>query len=151
MTTATPQTAPLLQIFAQHQREDISPRHIKRAPDPFTRRLFDGPKPREAMKPRSYHQATATHIYCYKDVMSLSCLASLIVVEGVLQGGRGGLVVKSRLWGRRVPGSKPDSTGDPSRMRPIARQIIRSGQTPSCWCGVVVWRGGASSGVGLVI
>ncbi|GBO29495.1 hypothetical protein AVEN_14493-1 [Araneus ventricosus] len=28
--------------------------------------------------------------------------------------GRGGLVVRSRFWGRRVPGSKPDSTEDPA-------------------------------------
>ncbi|GBN17741.1 hypothetical protein AVEN_109721-1, partial [Araneus ventricosus] len=27
--------------------------------------------------------------------------------------GRGGLVVRSRLWGRRAPSSKPDSTKDP--------------------------------------
>ncbi|GBO08150.1 hypothetical protein AVEN_18877-1 [Araneus ventricosus] len=26
---------------------------------------------------------------------------------------RGGLVVRSRVWGRRVPGSRPDSTEDP--------------------------------------
>ncbi|GBM23697.1 hypothetical protein AVEN_257614-1 [Araneus ventricosus] len=30
--------------------------------------------------------------------------------------GRGDLVVRSRLWSRRVPGSKPDSTEDPSCM-----------------------------------
>ncbi|GBN90476.1 hypothetical protein AVEN_238463-1, partial [Araneus ventricosus] len=35
--------------------------------------------------------------------------------------GRGGLVVRSRPWGRRVPGSKPDSTADPSCMGPVAR------------------------------
>ncbi|GBM02425.1 hypothetical protein AVEN_76477-1 [Araneus ventricosus] len=38
-----------------------------------------------------------------------------------LPGGRGGLVVRSRLWGRRVPGSKPDSTEDPPCMGPVAR------------------------------
>ncbi|GBN93223.1 hypothetical protein AVEN_210734-1, partial [Araneus ventricosus] len=27
--------------------------------------------------------------------------------------GRGGLVVRSRLWRRRAPGSRPDSTEDP--------------------------------------
>ncbi|GBM32041.1 hypothetical protein AVEN_127380-1 [Araneus ventricosus] len=36
-------------------------------------------------------------------------------------GGRGGLVVRSRLWGRRAPGSKPDSTDDPPCMGPVAR------------------------------
>ncbi|GBN03503.1 hypothetical protein AVEN_116546-1 [Araneus ventricosus] len=35
--------------------------------------------------------------------------------------GRGGLVVRSRIWGRRVPGSRPDSTEDPSCMGPVAR------------------------------
>ncbi|GBL88467.1 hypothetical protein AVEN_159064-1 [Araneus ventricosus] len=35
--------------------------------------------------------------------------------------GRGGLVVRSRLWGRRVPGSRPDSTEDPPCMGPVAR------------------------------
>ncbi|GBN76408.1 hypothetical protein AVEN_170013-1, partial [Araneus ventricosus] len=33
--------------------------------------------------------------------------------------GRGSLVVRSRLWGRRVPGSKPDSTEDPPCMGPV--------------------------------
>ncbi|GBL60188.1 hypothetical protein AVEN_218376-1, partial [Araneus ventricosus] len=27
----------------------------------------------------------------------------------------------SRLWGRRAPGSKPDSTEDPQCMGPVAR------------------------------
>ncbi|GBM39364.1 hypothetical protein AVEN_119030-1 [Araneus ventricosus] len=35
--------------------------------------------------------------------------------------GRGGLVVRSRLWGRRAPGSRPDSTEDPPCMGPVAR------------------------------
>ncbi|GBM47448.1 hypothetical protein AVEN_6131-1 [Araneus ventricosus] len=63
--------------------------------------------------------------------------------------GRGGLVVRSRLWGRRVPGSKPDSTEDPPCMGPAAHaKHISSGQTSSRWCGVEAWRGGdASSGV----
>ncbi|GBL98269.1 hypothetical protein AVEN_174070-1 [Araneus ventricosus] len=30
-------------------------------------------------------------------------------------------VVRSRLWGRRVPGSKPDSTEDPPCIGPVAR------------------------------
>ncbi|GBO11513.1 hypothetical protein AVEN_178964-1 [Araneus ventricosus] len=49
--------------------------------------------------------------------------------------------------GRRVPDSKYDSTEDPPCMRPVARQIISSGQTSSRWCGAEAWRGGASSGV----
>ncbi|GBL91448.1 hypothetical protein AVEN_193243-1, partial [Araneus ventricosus] len=36
-------------------------------------------------------------------------------------GGRGGVVVRSRLWGRRVPGSYPDSTDDPPCIGPAAR------------------------------
>ncbi|GBN49777.1 hypothetical protein AVEN_74068-1 [Araneus ventricosus] len=35
--------------------------------------------------------------------------------------GRGGLVVRPRLWGRRIPGSIPDSTEDPPCMGPVAR------------------------------
>ncbi|GBM45687.1 hypothetical protein AVEN_145572-1, partial [Araneus ventricosus] len=34
---------------------------------------------------------------------------------------RGGLVVRSRPWGRRVPGSRPDSNEDPPCMGPVAR------------------------------
>ncbi|GBM49041.1 hypothetical protein AVEN_120644-1, partial [Araneus ventricosus] len=56
---------------------------------------------------------------------------------------RGGLVVKSRLRGRRVPGSKPDSTKDPPCMEPV----ISNGQPSFRWCGVEVWRReGRSSG-----
>ncbi|GBN26961.1 hypothetical protein AVEN_239638-1 [Araneus ventricosus] len=53
--------------------------------------------------------------------------------------GRSGLVVRSRPRDRRVAGSKPDSTEDPLCMEPVARQIIRSGQTSSCWCGAEAW------------
>ncbi|GBM26288.1 hypothetical protein AVEN_66526-1 [Araneus ventricosus] len=59
--------------------------------------------------------------------------------------GRGVLVVKSRLWGRRVPGSRPHSTEDPPCMGSVARQIVRSGQTSSRWCGVEAWRGGCQT------
>ncbi|GBO46702.1 hypothetical protein AVEN_95959-1 [Araneus ventricosus] len=48
----------------------------------------------------------------------------------------------SRLWGRRVPDTKPDSTEDPLCIGPVARQIIRSGQTSSRWCGVEACSGG---------
>ncbi|GBN23241.1 hypothetical protein AVEN_224013-1 [Araneus ventricosus] len=37
------------------------------------------------------------------------------------QRGCGGLVVRSRLWGWRAPGSRPDSTEDPPCMGPVAR------------------------------
>ncbi|GBM03515.1 hypothetical protein AVEN_95408-1 [Araneus ventricosus] len=58
------------------------------------------------------------------------------------KGARGGLVARPRPWGRRAPCSRPDSTEDPPCMGPVARQIIRSGQISSRWCGVEAWRGG---------
>ncbi|GBO45363.1 hypothetical protein AVEN_200425-1, partial [Araneus ventricosus] len=39
----------------------------------------------------------------------------------------GGLVVRSRPRGQRIPGSKPNSTEYPPCMEPIARYIIRRG------------------------
>ncbi|GBN53543.1 hypothetical protein AVEN_63879-1 [Araneus ventricosus] len=59
----------------------------------------------------------------------------------VLLGGRGGLVARSQPRDQRVASSKPDSTEDPLCMGPAARQIIRSDQTPSRWCGAEAWRG----------
>ncbi|GBM37125.1 hypothetical protein AVEN_39322-1, partial [Araneus ventricosus] len=53
--------------------------------------------------------------------------------------------VKVLDLGRRAIGSRPDSTRGPSGMGPVARQIMRSGQTSSRWCGSEVWRRGASS------
>ncbi|GBN63054.1 hypothetical protein AVEN_29926-1 [Araneus ventricosus] len=45
-------------------------------------------------------------------------------------------MVRSRLCGQRVPGSKPDSTEDTTYIGPAARQIILRGQTPLLvWCG----------------
>ncbi|GBL92977.1 hypothetical protein AVEN_54619-1 [Araneus ventricosus] len=44
-----------------------------------------------------------------------------------------------------VPGSKPDSTEDPSCIRHVAREIIRKGQTPSRCCCVEAWREGRCS------
>ncbi|GBN47066.1 hypothetical protein AVEN_40716-1 [Araneus ventricosus] len=41
-------------------------------------------------------------------------------VSPAFRKGRGGLVVTPRLWGRRVPGSRPDSTEDPPCMGPVA-------------------------------
>ncbi|GBN62503.1 hypothetical protein AVEN_99533-1 [Araneus ventricosus] len=63
--------------------------------------------------------------------------------------GRGGLVVRFRLWGRRDLGSNPDSTEDPSCIDTTDLQW--NGQTSSRCCGAEVWRRGASSGVFLVI
>ncbi|GBM29221.1 hypothetical protein AVEN_30252-1 [Araneus ventricosus] len=68
------------------------------------------------------------------EIMSSEAIQSMNGVESVtcfaresafsfqkIPGGRGGLVVRSRLWGRRAPGSKPDSTEDPPCMGPVAR------------------------------
>ncbi|GBL93254.1 hypothetical protein AVEN_42691-1 [Araneus ventricosus] len=55
----------------------------------------------------------------------------LIDLHFNVRPGRGGLVVRPRPRDWRVAGSKPDSTEDPPRTGPAARQIIRSGQTPS--------------------
>ncbi|GBM76524.1 hypothetical protein AVEN_128831-1 [Araneus ventricosus] len=41
--------------------------------------------------------------------------------QGCEGKGSGGLVLSSRPWGRRAPGSEPDSTEDPSCMGPVAR------------------------------
>ncbi|GBM66352.1 hypothetical protein AVEN_69100-1 [Araneus ventricosus] len=38
------------------------------------------------------------------------------LVWEIYTSGRGGLVVRSRPWGRWVPGSRPDSTEDPPCM-----------------------------------
>ncbi|GBO19437.1 hypothetical protein AVEN_179272-1 [Araneus ventricosus] len=75
----------------------------------------------------------------------------IILPISPIRRGRGGLVVRSRPWGRRVAGSKPDSIEDPSCIGPVACQIIRRGQTTSRWCGAEAWRGGDSSGVILLI
>ncbi|GBN62340.1 hypothetical protein AVEN_186044-1 [Araneus ventricosus] len=52
--------------------------------------------------------------------------------------GRSGLVVRSRPRDWRTGGWKHDSTEDPPCMGPVARQIIRSGQTSTRWCGAEV-------------
>ncbi|GBO25891.1 hypothetical protein AVEN_147040-1 [Araneus ventricosus] len=48
-----------------------------------------------------------------------------LVLAGSVRGspaqGRGGLVARSRPWGRSAPGPKPDSTEDPPCMGPAAR------------------------------
>ncbi|GBL85833.1 Kinesin-like protein KIF11 [Araneus ventricosus] len=69
--------------------------------------------------------------------------------------GWGGLVVRSRLWGHRVPGSKPDSTEDPwnheSTLGLLHVKSYIGSQMFPCWCDAEVWRMGASSGVVIVI
>ncbi|GBN63393.1 hypothetical protein AVEN_115912-1, partial [Araneus ventricosus] len=49
-----------------------------------------------------------------------TCVDLMIHLHGIC-GGHGGLVVRPRLWGRRAPGSRPDSTEDPPCMVPVAR------------------------------
>ncbi|GBN39599.1 hypothetical protein AVEN_70063-1 [Araneus ventricosus] len=55
--------------------------------------------------------------------------------------GHGGLVVRSRLWGWRVLGSKP------LKIRRVLGLLhvesYAGGQTYSRWCGAEVWREGA--------
>ncbi|GBN11673.1 hypothetical protein AVEN_158413-1, partial [Araneus ventricosus] len=49
--------------------------------------------------------------------------------------GRGGLAVRSRLWGRRAPGSKPDSTASraPFRVRGLlhAKSYVAAKSSPA--------------------
>ncbi|GBN15628.1 hypothetical protein AVEN_51242-1 [Araneus ventricosus] len=51
--------------------------------------------------------------------------------------GRSGLVVKSRLWGRRVPGSKLDSTEDPPCIWACCtlNLTLWPNVLPLVWCG----------------
>ncbi|GBL94156.1 hypothetical protein AVEN_163487-1 [Araneus ventricosus] len=72
------------------------------------------------------------------DLVARNVFASEISTRvGLFQSipGRGVLVVRSPLWGRRVPGSKPDSNDDPPCMGHVERQIILSSQTSARWCG----------------
>ncbi|GBO24541.1 hypothetical protein AVEN_145457-1 [Araneus ventricosus] len=70
-----------------------------------------------------------------------------------IKKGRGGLMIRSQLWGPRVPGSKPDSTEDPSYpyVAPLHSKSYVAAQMPSRWCNVEASRRAASSGVVLVI
>ncbi|GBM02042.1 hypothetical protein AVEN_113673-1 [Araneus ventricosus] len=49
--------------------------------------------------------------------------------------GRGGLVVRSRLRGRRISGSKSDPTENPPSMGLLQAKSYVGGQTSSRWCG----------------
>ncbi|GBM60775.1 hypothetical protein AVEN_233839-1 [Araneus ventricosus] len=55
----------------------------------------------------------------------------------VLLQNRGGLVVRSRLLGRTVAGSKPDPTEDPL----LQAESVLVGQKSSPCCGADAWRG----------
>ncbi|GBM33036.1 hypothetical protein AVEN_128777-1, partial [Araneus ventricosus] len=55
---------------------------------------------------------------------------------------------KVSALGPKVPDSKPDSTEESSCM--CIKSVVVC-QPFSRWCGVEVWRGGASSDVSLVI
>ncbi|GBM40052.1 hypothetical protein AVEN_81267-1 [Araneus ventricosus] len=65
--------------------------------------------------------------------------------------GRGGLVVKSWIWDRRLSDSKPDATEDRHVLGLEHAKSYVEGQTSSHWCNVEVWRGGSRPGVALVI
>ncbi|GBO37517.1 hypothetical protein AVEN_67710-1 [Araneus ventricosus] len=54
--------------------------------------------------------------FCHNFLKKIAPCAILIIIWG-----RGGLVVRSRPWGRRAPGSRPDSTENPPCMGPAAR------------------------------
>ncbi|GBL53807.1 hypothetical protein AVEN_242662-1 [Araneus ventricosus] len=55
--------------------------------------------------------------------------------------GRGGLAVRSRRQGRRIPDSKPDSTENLPCMWAYCAFNHMLNQTSSRWCGAEVWRG----------
>ncbi|GBN62392.1 hypothetical protein AVEN_241365-1 [Araneus ventricosus] len=66
--------------------------------------------------------------------------------------GHGGLVLRSRLWDWRVPGSKPDSTEDPPCLARLVhvKSYVVAKRPPTG----VVWNfgeEGANSGVVLII
>ncbi|GBM79988.1 hypothetical protein AVEN_47456-1 [Araneus ventricosus] len=65
------------------------------------------------LQPRSQDLATAAPLQ-FAELMSKQAIEHIEPSHS----GRGGLVVRSRLWGRKVPGSKPDSTEDPPCMGP---------------------------------
>ncbi|GBM62701.1 hypothetical protein AVEN_97975-1 [Araneus ventricosus] len=65
--------------------------------------------------------------------------------------GLGGLVVRSRLRDRRIPGSKPILLNIRLVCGPVARQSGRSGPNVLPLRGTEARRGGTSSGVVLVI
>ncbi|GBM44592.1 hypothetical protein AVEN_221834-1 [Araneus ventricosus] len=90
------------------------------------------------------HRKTAATLLQIKiAIWDLASLLSGYRGSPMPSGGRGGLVARSRPQDRRVAGSKTYSTEDPPCMGPVAREIIRSGQTLSRWCGAEVSRGGA--------
>ncbi|GBM16469.1 hypothetical protein AVEN_94954-1 [Araneus ventricosus] len=76
-----------------------------------------------------------------KKLLSVKLSSKIIryIYNNILKGPRW---PSGKVSALEPEGSRPDSTEDPPCMGPIARQIIRSGQTPSRWCGVEAWRGG---------
>ncbi|GBL92883.1 hypothetical protein AVEN_25530-1 [Araneus ventricosus] len=67
-----------------------------------------------------------------------STSARVLITISLLTESRGSLVVRSRSRDWRVAGWEPYSTEDLPCMGPVARQIIRSGQTSSRWCGAKI-------------
>ncbi|GBM01759.1 hypothetical protein AVEN_271995-1 [Araneus ventricosus] len=60
----------------------------------------------------------------------------------VLSQSRGGLVIRSNLRGRRVSGSKPDSSENPPCMWLLQVALYVEGQTSSRWRDAEAWRRG---------
>ncbi|GBL89339.1 hypothetical protein AVEN_225862-1 [Araneus ventricosus] len=65
---------------------------------------------------------------CYKMRVEFELQYGLMYSEG-----RGGLVVRSRLRGQRVPGTKPDSTKDTGPVH--VESYVGSNVLPLEWCG----------------
>ncbi|GBN83582.1 hypothetical protein AVEN_147923-1 [Araneus ventricosus] len=67
------------------------------------------------------------------------------------EAGHGGLVVRSRLRGRRGPGLNPILLDIRCLWDLLHARSYAGDQTISRWCDTEIWRGTASSGVVLVI
>ncbi|GBO46192.1 hypothetical protein AVEN_31942-1 [Araneus ventricosus] len=65
-----------------------------------------------------FHEPKVESSFSIMNVITPGKVGRVVSWSGV---GRDGLVVRSWLWGQRVPGSKPDFTEDPPFMGPVAR------------------------------
>ncbi|GBL98064.1 hypothetical protein AVEN_220125-1 [Araneus ventricosus] len=83
---------------------------------------------------------------CVNLLQTDSHLHSCRVKFAKTKRGGCGLLVRCRLREKRVPGSEPDSTEDPSHIGPIKRQIICRESNALRWCGAEARRGGDMPG-----
>ncbi|GBM44634.1 hypothetical protein AVEN_90388-1 [Araneus ventricosus] len=70
-------------------------------------------------------------------------MININIIAVILQRGRrgrGGLMVRPRLWGRRVPASRLDLKIRRALGLLHSKSYVGD-QTSSRWCGVEVWRG----------